>query len=134
MLDVESLGDEFVLGADVVVEGDGGKGRRGGRVGRGSGLTVAEQGGDDYEILGMLALGMNCARKGGLCVDNTFFGFRVLSSPISQTLSDIAGTSLNMSLWNLAMLAHILNTMLDRQPRGSWGRRTFCMRCERWAG
>lgn len=48
------LGDELVLGADVVVEGDFGEGVRVGCVGWGGGLAVSEEGGDDYEELGRM--------------------------------------------------------------------------------
>ena len=46
MPDAETFCDEFVLGADVVVESDGGE-RMDGGVGRGRGLAVAEEGGED---------------------------------------------------------------------------------------
>ena len=51
------LGNKLVLGADVVVEGDFGKGVRVGCVGWGGGLTVSEEGGDDYEELGGMFIG-----------------------------------------------------------------------------
>ena len=47
--DVELLGEEGVLGADVVVEGHVGEGGDGG-VGRGGGLPVAEERCDDDEV------------------------------------------------------------------------------------
>ena len=50
----EVLSDELVLGADVVVEGDFGKGVRVGCVGWGGGLAVSEEGGDDYKELGRI--------------------------------------------------------------------------------
>ena len=48
------LSDELVLGADVVVEGDFGKGMRVGCVAWGGGLAVSEEGGDDNEELGCI--------------------------------------------------------------------------------
>ncbi len=45
------LGDELVLGADVVIEGDFGESCRELCVGRGGGLAVAEECRDDYEVL-----------------------------------------------------------------------------------
>lgn len=50
----EVLGNELVLGADVVVEGDFGEGMWVGCVGGGGGLAVSEEGGDDYEKLGRM--------------------------------------------------------------------------------
>jgi len=49
MFDIEVLGEELVLGFDVVVEGDCGKGGDV-RIGWGDGFAIAEKGGDDYEI------------------------------------------------------------------------------------
>jgi len=49
MAEPQALGDELVLGAHVVVEGDVGEGPDGG-VGGGRGLPVAEQGGDDDAV------------------------------------------------------------------------------------
>lgn len=53
---------------------------------RGGGLAVSEEGGDYYEVLGGM---LEC--EGDRRVFWAYFlGFRVLSSPMSQTLSDIA--------------------------------------------
>ena len=43
-----------MLSADVIVEGDFGEGMRVGCVGRGGGLAVSEEGGDDYQELGRI--------------------------------------------------------------------------------
>lgn len=51
MFDAEVLRDELVLGADVVVESNQGKGAKGRRVGGGTRLSVAEEGGDDDVVL-----------------------------------------------------------------------------------
>ena len=51
MVDTEVLGDQFVLGADIVVEGDFGESCGEVRVGRGGGLAVAEERGDYDEVL-----------------------------------------------------------------------------------
>lgn len=51
MVIAEMLGDELVLGADVVVKGDFGESRDELCVGWGGGFTVAEERGDDDEIL-----------------------------------------------------------------------------------
>ena len=48
---LEMLRNEVVLSADVVVDGDFGEGMRVGCVGRGGGLAVSEEGGDDYKEL-----------------------------------------------------------------------------------
>ena len=48
------LCDQVVLSADVIVDGDLGKGVRVGCVGGGGGLAVSEEGGDDYEELGRI--------------------------------------------------------------------------------
>lgn len=50
---LEMFGHEFVLGADVVVEGDEGEGVRVGGIGGGGGLAIAEESGDDDEELGV---------------------------------------------------------------------------------
>ena len=52
MFDSEVFGYEFVLGADVVVERDFGEVFEGGVVGGRGGFAVAEEGGDDDEVLG----------------------------------------------------------------------------------
>ena len=80
--DVELLGEEGVLGADVVVEGHVGEGGDVG-VGRGGGLAVAEKRGDDDEVLfgveGLvfadepLVVG-DCARVPGRVEDDGGFG------------------------------------------------------------
>jgi hypothetical protein len=49
----ETRGEELVLGAHVVVEGDVGEGMEGG-VGGGCGLPVAEEGGDDDAVFGWI--------------------------------------------------------------------------------
>ena len=51
---LEMLCDQVVLSADVIVDGDLGKGVRVGCVGGGGGLAVSEEGGDDYEELGRI--------------------------------------------------------------------------------
>ena len=51
MLEVKLFGDEFVLGADVIVKGDKGKWMRIGGIRWGSRLTIAEEGGNNYEKL-----------------------------------------------------------------------------------
>ena len=51
---LEMLCDQVVLSAHVVVDGDFGEGMRVGCVGRGGGLAVSEESGDDYEELGRI--------------------------------------------------------------------------------
>ena len=51
MMNTEMLGDQLMLGTDVVVEGDFGESCRELCVGRGRGLTVPEKRRDDDEIL-----------------------------------------------------------------------------------
>ena len=51
------LCDELVLRADVVVEGDFGEVFEGRVVGGGRGLGVAEEGGDDDEVLLLMRMG-----------------------------------------------------------------------------
>jgi len=50
MRDAEVLGEELVLGADVVVEEEGGEGGGGGAGGGRCGLAVAEKGDGDDEV------------------------------------------------------------------------------------
>ena len=52
MRNFQVLSDELVLRADVVVEGDLGKGPEVGGVGGGGGLAVTEEGGDYDEVFG----------------------------------------------------------------------------------
>ena len=51
---LEMLCDQVVLSADVVVDGDFGEWMRVGSVGRGGGLAISEEGGDDDEELGRI--------------------------------------------------------------------------------